>query len=88
MEFISIQARGGYLYLGEGITGCTLWFTGRWAYNWEGRGWGLISGSLRKKCATKITRVKIYHVLNEFHADQTYQLLAEFRRSPAPVDKS
>ena len=32
--------------------------------------------------------MKIYHVLNEFHADQTYQLLAEFRRSPAPVDKS
>ena len=32
--------------------------------------------------------MKIYHVLNEFHADQTYQLLAEFKRSPAPVDKS
>ena len=41
MEFISIQARGGYLYLGEGITGCTFWFTDKWAYNWEGE-WGLI----------------------------------------------
>ena len=57
-EFISKQARGRFISRGGGggggITGCTFWFTGRWVYNWEGRGWGLISVSSRKTCIIEL----------------------------------